>query len=107
MRVTLGSLSKMPDVDLQEKSDRYVVTVNVPGADESSLSVNLEDRILHISIKMEHNEDQTDEENGQYTYRERFTGEFHRALTLPGPANASKMKTDYHNCVLTITIPKE
>jgi HSP20 family protein len=34
-------------------------------------------------------------------------GEFHRALTLPGPANAAKMKTDYRNGVLTITIPKK
>lgn len=107
MNTPVGGLSKKPDVDLQEKSDRYVVTVNVPGADESSLSVNLEDRILLISIKTEHAHDQTDEKNGQYTFRERFMGEFHRTLTLPGPANAAKMKTDYHNGVLTITIPKE
>ncbi|MDD5323199.1 MAG: Hsp20/alpha crystallin family protein [Methylococcales bacterium] len=107
MNTPLGSLSKVPDVDLQEKSDQYVVTVNVPGADESSLEVKLEDRILHISIKTEHAEDQTDEKNGQYSFRERFMGEFHRTLTLPDPADAAKMKTDYHNGVLTITIPKK
>jgi len=28
MNTPLGSLSKVPEVDLQEKSDRYVVTVN-------------------------------------------------------------------------------
>jgi HSP20 family protein len=107
MNTPLGSLSKVPDVDLQEKADQYVVTVNVPGADESSLDVKLEDRILHISIKTEHAEAQTDEKNGQYNFRERFMGEFHRALTLPGPADAAKMKTDYRNGVLTITIPKK
>ena len=107
MNTPLGSLSKVPDVDLQEKPDQYVVTVNAPGADQSSLEVKLEGRILHISIKTEYAEDQTDEENGQYSFRERFMGEFHRALTLPGPANAAKMKTDYRNGVLTITIPKE
>jgi HSP20 family protein len=57
MNTPLGSLNKVPDVDLQEKSDRYIVTVNAPGADESSLVVKLEDRILHISIKTEHAED--------------------------------------------------
>jgi len=107
LNTPLGSLSKTPEIDLQEKPDRYVATVNAPGADESSLAVKLEDRILHISIKTEHSEDKTDDQNGQYSYRERFMGEFHRALTLPGPANAAKMKTDYHNGVLTITIPKE
>ncbi len=107
MNTPLGRLSKTPEVDLQEKSDRYIVTVNAPGADESSLDVKLEDRILHISIKTEHAKDQTDEKNGEFKYRERFFGEFQRVLTLLGPANASKMKTDYHNGVLTITIPKE
>ncbi len=106
MNTPLGSLTKVPDVDLQEKSDQYVVTVNAPGADESSLNVKLEDRVLHISIKTEHAEEQTDEKNGPYAFRERFVGEFNRALTLPFPANAAKMKTDYHNGVLTITIPK-
>ncbi len=107
MNTPLGSLSKVPDIDLQEKPDQYVVTVNAPGADQSSLEVKLEDRTLHISIKTEHAEDQTDEKNGQYSFRERFMGEFHRALTLPGPADAAKMKTDYRNGVLTITIPKK
>lgn len=102
-----GSLSKTPDIDLQEKSDRYIVTVNAPGADESSIVVKLEDQVLHISIKTEHADDKTDDKNGHYSYRERFMGKFHRALTLPGPANAAKMKTDYRNGVLTITIPKE
>ncbi|MDO9048616.1 MAG: Hsp20/alpha crystallin family protein [Methylobacter sp.] len=96
----------MPDVDLQEKPDLYIVTVNAPGADESSIEVKLEDRILHISIKTEQAKDETDDKNGQYRYRERFVGQFQRALTLPGPANAAKMKTEYHKGVLTITIPK-
>jgi len=106
MKTPLGSLSKTPDVDLKEKSDRYIVTVNAPGADESSIDVKLEDQVLRISIKTEHAQDETDEKNGQYQYRERFVGQFQRALTLPGPANAAKMTTEYHNGVLTITIPK-
>jgi HSP20 family protein len=107
MNTPLGSLSKVPDVDLQEKPNQYVVTVNAPGADQSSLDVKLEDRVLHISIKTEHAEDQTDGKNGQYSFRERFMGEFHRALTLPGPIDTAKMKTDYRNGVLTITLPKK
>lgn len=103
----LGSFNKSPDVNLQEKPDRYIVTVNVPGADDSTLKVKLEDQQLHISIKTEHAEETTDDSNGQYSYRERFMGEFQRILTLPGPASANKMKTKYRNGVLTITIPKK
>lgn len=106
MKSPLGSLSKAPDVDLQEKPDRYIVTVNAPGADESSLNVKLEDRVLRISIKTEQAKDEADDKNGEYHYQERFVGQFERALTLPGPANAAKMTTEYHNGVLTLTIPK-
>jgi HSP20 family protein len=107
LKSPIGSLNKTPDVDLQEKSDHYIVTVNVPGAEESSLHVKLEKQQLHISVKTEGAKEQADDQNGQYQYRERFVGEFQRVLTLPGPANAAQMKTDLHNGVLTITIPKE
>lgn len=103
----LGSLNKTPDADLQEMPDRYVVTVNAPGADESSVDVKLDDRRLSIAIKTEQAKDESDDKNGSYLYRERFVGEFHRVLTLPGPADASKLKTDYRNGVLTITMPKK
>ncbi|MDP1772355.1 MAG: Hsp20/alpha crystallin family protein [Methylobacter sp.] len=106
IKTPLGGLSATPDVDLQEKPDRYIVTVNAPGADESSMDVKLEDQILRISIKTERAKDETDNKNDQYQYRERFVGQFQRALTLPGPANAAKMTTEYRNGVLTITIPK-
>lgn len=106
MKTPLGNLSAAPDVDLQEKPDSYVVTVNAPGADESSMEVKLEDQVLRISIKTEQAKEETDDKNGKYQYRERFFGQFQRVLTLPGPANAAKMTTEYHNGVLTITIPK-
>ena len=93
-------------MDLQEKAGSYVVTVNAPGADEPSIDVKLNNQVLSISIKTEHAKDETTDKNGKYQYRERFVGQFQRTLTLPGPANAVNMKTEYHNSVLTITIPK-
>jgi HSP20 family molecular chaperone IbpA len=106
MKTPSGKLSRMPDVDLQENPDLYIVTMDAPGADESTMSVKLEDQVLNISIKTKHATNETDDKSGQYKYRERFVGEFQRSLTLPGPANAAKMTTGYHNGVLTITIPK-
>ncbi len=101
----LGSYSKTPDLDLQEKSDSYVVTVNAPGADESSLNVKLEGQVLQIAVKTEHLEENN--ANGNYKQQERFHGEFHRSLTLPSEVQEDKMKTDYRNGVLTITVPKK
>lgn len=107
LNMPLGSLNKTPEVDLQEKPDRYVVTVNAPGAEESSMSVKLEDQLLSISIKTEQAKEETDKKDENYRYRERFVGEFQRVLTLPGPGDAAKMQTEYRNGVLTITIPKK
>ena len=107
MNMPLGDFTKVPDIDLQEKPDQYIVTMNAPGADLSSMSVKLDDRILHISIKTEQKEDKADNnKKGEYRFRERFIGEFHRLITLPGTANANKIETAYHDGVLTITIPK-
>lgn len=107
LKAPLGSLNKSPDVDLQDKSDEYLVTVNAPGADESSINVSLDGQLLHIAIKTAQGKDDNAGQNGNYRYRERFVGELQRILTLPGPVDSSKMKTSYLNGVLTITIPKK
>jgi len=107
MNTPIDTLTKIPEVDLRDDPDNYVVTVNAPGAEESSINVKLEDQLLHITIKTEQSKAENPEADGKYQYRERFAGEFQRLLTLPGPADASKMKTEYRNGVLTITIPKK
>ena len=38
--------------------------------------------------------------------QERFYGKFQRALTLPAPVAADKVKANYKDGVLTITLPK-
>ena len=103
MNSDVGSYTKMPAIDLKDEPNHYVVTVNVPGADESSLDVALKGRQLTISIKTEN--EQTGS-NSKYLTRERFRGEFERSLTLPGDVDQASMKTEYHNGVLTITLSK-
>ena len=108
------SFTKMPAIDLKDETDRYVVTADIPGADESSLDVALKGRELTISIKTENVNEETDagnvkeqtNGNNKYQLRERFSGEFKRSLTLPGAVNQAGMKTKYDKGVLTITLPK-
>jgi len=95
-----------PNVDIKEKQDHYVVTVDIPGADESNIQVNLENNQLHISATTQKSTAQ--EKNGKDMLRsERFYGEFKRTITLPSDVVAEKMQTDYKGGVLTITIPKK
>jgi HSP20 family molecular chaperone IbpA len=57
---TAHSFTQMPAIDMKDEKDRYVVTADVPGADESSLAVALKDRQLCISIKTESVNEQTE-----------------------------------------------
>ena len=101
-----GSLTKIPALDLKEEADRYIVSLNLPGADASSLDVKLEGRQLLISVKTESSNEQKGGGDNQYHRRERLVGTFQRSLTLPGPVKESAMTTDYRNGVLTVNIPK-
>ena len=106
MNSDIDSFTKTPALDLKEEADRYIVTVELPGADVSSLNVKLEGQQLFVSVKTERSSEQNEGDKNQYHRRERFIGTFQRSLTLPGPVKESAMTTDYRNGVLTITIPK-
>ena len=94
-----------PDIDLNDEGDRYVVLVDLPGAEESDISVHLEDQRLTISGKQDYEKQDTDA-YGNMVYRERRSGTFERSITLPEPVKQSGMQTKLDNGVLTITIPK-
>ena len=99
-----SELSFSPRLDLREEDDRYVVSVDVPGAEKSNISVNIEDRQLTVSGQT----DETVEERvgGQVLRKERRSGQFQRSITLPGPVHDEDMTAEYDNGVLTVTIPK-
>ncbi|MGR9114286.1 MAG: Hsp20/alpha crystallin family protein [Gammaproteobacteria bacterium] len=99
-----GTFTKMPALDLKEEADRYIVKMDIPGADLSSLTINLENRQLSISMKTEHLQD--DESGQHFKRRERFSGTFQRTLALPGPVKESAMTSDYKDWVLTVIVPK-
>jgi len=92
-------------ITLDQKGDNYVVTAQIPGADEKDIRVNLDGRLLSISSRIQGTEKQT-ADNGQVTRRERYASSFERAFTLPGPVNATGMHTGFKDGVLTVTLPK-
>lgn len=100
------AVKKTPDVDLQDLSDRYIVRVNAPGADQASLKINLDENRLSISIKTETTQAAKDDKNDHFEYRERFNGELFRLITLPGKVDKAKLSSEFTNGVLTITLPK-
>jgi HSP20 family protein len=92
-----------PNMDIEENNGNYVVRMDIPGAEKSDISVNIKDRVLEVSGKT----DETIEEQGQHQLRkERRSGQFQRAFTLPGPVRADEMEAEYEDGVLVVTVPK-
>jgi HSP20 family protein len=98
-----GTFIKTPAADIVDKGDHYLIKADIPGADAKSIKVTEKEGMLTIEAKTE-NEKKEKGEN--YVRQERFVGAFSKMMTLPKDADASKLKTDYKNGVLEITIPK-
>ncbi|HLX95194.1 MAG TPA: Hsp20/alpha crystallin family protein [Verrucomicrobiae bacterium] len=92
-----------PALDVDEDKDNFTVRVELPGLKREDINVSLQDGALVISgeRKAEKISDGTEVHR-----RERFYGKFQRALTLPTPVAADKVKAAYKDGVLAITLPK-
>ena len=92
-------------VSLSEEGDDYIVKAKIPGADKSDINVNLDDRMLNLSAQVRGSRNESSGNSNGF-HRENFSSSFQQAMTLPGPVDASKMKSNFKDGVLTITIPK-
>ncbi|MCW8931588.1 MAG: Hsp20/alpha crystallin family protein [Gammaproteobacteria bacterium] len=95
-----------PQVDVLEEEDKFVVKVNLPGFDNENVNVTLEDQTLTINGSIEQKKEETDE-HGRVISRERRSGKFNRAITLPAPLKQEGMTTHIDKGVLQITLLKK
>jgi len=94
-----------PAMDVQEDDSKYSVIVNLPGADEKNISVNLDGQQLTVRGEQDFSQQKKDD-MGNVIFQERHSGTFQRSITLPEPVKQNGMETHVNNGVLTITIPK-
>ena len=92
-----------PTLDVYEDKNNFIVKAEVAGMKKEEIEVSLHEGTLTISGERKSEEKFEDAE----TYRsERFFGRFHRSITLPKPVAADKVKAQYKDGVLTVTLPK-
>ena len=98
---TVGT--SFPKVDVTEDKDNYLVEADIPGKTEKDIGVKVEGDIITISSKK--TEEKEEKKNG-YLIRERQHTGFCRSFTLPDDINREKIKAQFTNGVLKITLPK-
>ena len=92
-----------PVLDVYEDKDNLFVKVELPGMKREEIEVSLHEGSLSISGERKSEQKHEDAE----VYRaERFFGRFQRTVTLPTPVAADKVKAQYKDGILTITLPK-
>ena len=92
-----------PALDVHEDKDGYSIRVELPGMKREDIEVSLHNGALVISGERK---SETIKEDTEVHRQERFFGKFSRALTLPTAVAGDKVKADYKNGILTVTLPK-
>lgn len=99
------SWHKSPVVDFVEKDNAYEITAELPGMDESNITVGLSDGKLTIKGEKEEKREK-EEEKKEYYLSERRYGTFQRSFYVPEGVDADKIEASFTNGVLTVTLPK-
>lgn len=92
-----------PTVDIYETKEAVVIDAELPGMKQSDIEVSVTDNTLTIKGEKKQ-EKNTQEEN--FHRVERIYGSFSRSFTLPVGVHAEKIKANYKDGVLKITLPK-
>jgi HSP20 family protein len=92
-----------PVVDIYEEKDSIIVKAELPGIKKDEVSIEIKDNVLTLSGERKY-EQETKKEN--YHRIERFYGKFSRSFTLPETVQVEKVKANYKDGVLEITLPK-
>lgn len=96
-------LLDLPSIDVKERADAYVISVELPGLTARDVSVSTERDMLRIQ-----GQKTQDHDAATQTYRrsERWFGHFERIFPLPPGTAADRMTTSMRDGVLEIILPK-
>jgi HSP20 family protein len=92
-----------PALDISERKDAYLVTVELPGIELDDLDITMEDGLLTIQGERQFAYESSEQ---QFHRVERRYGAFRRSITLPAQVQAEQIEASFENGVLQIVVPK-
>jgi HSP20 family protein len=93
----------MPALDISERKDAYLITVELPGVALDDLQITMEDSLLTIQGERVFAHDSSEQ---QFHRIERRYGTFRRSITLPAHVVADAVQATVDDGVLQILVPK-
>jgi HSP20 family protein len=95
---------RYPLINLHEDQDTVYVEALAPGVDPASLELSVVNHTLTISGEKQRHPEAIKPE--AFHRSEREAGRFMRSIELPREVDAAKVKADYRNGLLLVTLPK-
>lgn len=92
----------MPVIESHVENGNVIVKADLPGINPKDVSIAVTGNQLTITGERKHEEKK---EEKDYFYQEVQYGKFARTLTLPEGVDADKVKANYKDGVLQITMP--
>jgi HSP20 family protein len=92
-----------PALDISERKDAYLVSVELPGIKLDDLTISLDDGLLTIQGERSLADEASEQ---QYHRVERRYGAFRRSITLPAHVMADAVEASIEDGVLQILVPK-
>ena len=93
-----------PSVDIFETEGEIIVQAEVPGMDREDIELSLENNVLTLKGDRKFQKETKDE---NYRRIERSYGSFSRSFSIPAMVNEDKIRADYNEGVLSISLPKK
>lgn len=90
-------------VDVNETDNGYELTANIPGMRPEDIDITVNRDTVTLRGTSQQN---TERKEGNYIYRERHSGSFHRTIRLPEPVNADQVEAELDHGVLRVTLPR-
>jgi HSP20 family protein len=92
-----------PAIDVAELDDSLVITAELPGLARENVELQVVNGVLTIRGEKK---EQKEKKSPRMHVFERSYGMFERAFALPQFLDLDKIKAEFENGVLTITVPK-
>jgi HSP20 family protein len=91
-----------PPINVAATPDRVDVYLFAPGLEPSALDVSVQQNLLTVAGSRR----VAGKEGADYYRRERFDGEFHRAVALPEDVDPDRVEAKYRDGVLHIVVQR-
>lgn len=97
-----GTQGAFPAMNVGATPDRVEVYLFAPGVDPNSLEISIQQNVLTVAG----NRDEPGDENARYYRKERFGGQFYRAVTLPEDVDPDQVEAQCRDGILRIAVQR-